>query len=237
MKLFLKVLRNTAFAASFVMATTAIAAPGDDTAKLLSIEFEPRQVVKIEAGDFHFVPKQIAPVHTHKAPAIGFVAKGAIIYQVEGAKTKTLRRGDAFYEPAGPRILRFDNDSATQEAIFIDINLQQKGEPFIVFPKPLTEKIDRRTLPTITFPGNGIRLEQADVYSSDLDPSGSLTLDHNQPTIAYVAEGVVEVSIDGNKAKRIIAGATFALPKVGSKAIVVNKSSEVSAKVITFRLK
>ena len=52
-----------------------------------------------------------------------------------------LSEGDAFFEPFGPRILRFDNASATEEAVFIDFNLQQAGEPFIVFEKPLTEKI------------------------------------------------------------------------------------------------
>ena len=124
-----------------------------ETNKLLSVHFEAREVVKIEAGDFHFAPGQLAPIHTHAAPAVGYVSKGSIFYQVEGEKPQLLTEGDAFYEPVGPRILRFDNASKTEEAVFIDFNLQQAGEPFIVFEKELTEHIDRRTLPTLTLEG------------------------------------------------------------------------------------
>jgi len=52
----------------------------ESTIKLLTANFEPRKVVKIEAGDFHFAPGQIAPIHTHAAPAVGYVAKGQILY-------------------------------------------------------------------------------------------------------------------------------------------------------------
>jgi len=108
---------------------------------LLTATFEARQVAQVEVGDFHFLPGQIAPIHTHTAPAVGYVAKGMIIYQVEGGKPQILREGDAFYEPAGPRILRFDNASATEEAIFLDFNLEQAGEPFIIAKagKPLVK--------------------------------------------------------------------------------------------------
>jgi len=53
--------------------TSALAAPtpSESTSKLLSANFASRQVIKIEAGDFHFAPGQIAPIHTHAAPAIG----------------------------------------------------------------------------------------------------------------------------------------------------------------------
>ena len=149
MNKYLKHFWIVALLATFTTATLSGAAANassqGSTSKLLTANFEPRKVVKIEAGDFHFVPGQVAPIHTHTAPAVGYVAKGAILYQVEGEKPQLLREGDAFYEPAGPRILRFDNASATEEAIFIDFNLQQEGEPFIVFEKELTEKIDRRT--------------------------------------------------------------------------------------------
>ncbi|HFB55550.1 MAG TPA: cupin domain-containing protein, partial [Hellea balneolensis] len=114
---------------------------------LLSVDFEARNVVKVESGDFHFIPGQRAPVHTHPAPAIGYVTKDTIIQKVEGRDPIMLKEGEVFYEPAGPRITMFDNVSPTKEAIFIDVNLQQEGEPFIVFDKPPTENIDRRALP------------------------------------------------------------------------------------------
>ena len=165
-----KSFRTLALTAAILSATTmtssAVAASGtflqESTSKLLTANFEPRKVVKIEAGDFHFAPGQIAPIHTHAAPAVGYVAKGQILYQVEGEKPQLLLEGDAFYEPAGPRILRFDNASATEEAIFIDFNLQQEGEPFIVFEKELTEHIDRRTLPTVDLEGQ--RIDQVDMF-------------------------------------------------------------------------
>jgi quercetin dioxygenase-like cupin family protein len=60
------------------------ASTGDSSIKLLTAQFESRQVVQVEIGDFHFTPGQVAPIHTHAAPAVGYVAKGQIIYQVKG---------------------------------------------------------------------------------------------------------------------------------------------------------
>ncbi|MBL4720674.1 MAG: cupin domain-containing protein, partial [Alphaproteobacteria bacterium] len=151
MNKYLKGLRNAAFA--IAISTTALVGPAaagspDNSVKLLSAHFDARTVTQIEVGGFHFKPGQVAPIHTHTAPAVGYVAKGMIIYQVEGEKPQILREGDAFFEPTGQRILRFDNASATEKAIFIDFNLEQAGEPFIVFEAKPTEAIDRRTLPT-----------------------------------------------------------------------------------------
>lgn len=121
MRKLLKNIRHAVLAATFTAAVlTGAANAGFQTGsvKLLTAEFKARQVAQVEIGDFHFKPGQIAPIHTHTAPAIGYVAKGEIIYQIEGEKPRILRAGDDFYEPAGPRILRFGNASATQEAIF-----------------------------------------------------------------------------------------------------------------------
>jgi len=235
----IKRLRNATLAATVALATlsTATAASGisgQNGTSLLTASFAARQIHQVEVGNFHFKPGQTAPVHTHSAPAVGYVAKGKIIYQIEGGKPQILSAGDAFYEPAGPRILRFDNASATEEAIFLDFNLEQAGEPFIVFEKPLTEEIDRRKLPTISL--GGVTVDQVDIRTNELDPSQSLTLKSVQPVLGLVAEGIVEFAIGEGPAKRIIAGKTFALPTPGSQAVVVNTSSEVPATVITFRL-
>lgn len=150
----LQTFRSTALAATLTIATaligTASAASAEESTKLLTANFALRQVVQVEVGDFHFKPGQVAPVHTHEAPAVGYVTKGMIIYQAEGGKPQILRAGDAFFEPVGIRILRFDNASATEEAVFLDFNLEQTNEPFIVFEEKPTEAIDRRTLPTIS---------------------------------------------------------------------------------------
>jgi len=202
---------------------------------LLTATFEARQVAQVEVGDFHFLPGQIAPIHTHTAPAVGYVAKGMIIYQVEGGKPQILREGDAFYEPAGPRILRFDNASATEEAIFLDFNLEQAGEPFIVFEQPPTEAIDRRTLPTIDLGGKSV--EQVKVVANQLQPQGALKLDNRAPVLGLVAEGNIELRVNGGSARHLVAGNTFSMPSPSSEAVIVNTSSEEIAKIITFRLR
>jgi quercetin dioxygenase-like cupin family protein len=213
---------------------SALAETPGSTTRILTANFEPRDVVQVEVGDFHFVPGQVAPIHTHVAPAVGYVAKGEIIYQVEGEKQQILRQGDAFYEPAGPRILRFDNASATEEAIFLDFNLEQINEPFIVFENPPTEAIDRRSLPTVDLAGE--KVDQVEIYASELKAGGRLQINNQQPTLGLVSEGVIELQIKGQPTQRIAAGGSFSLPTAESRATLVNVSSEVSAEVITFRL-
>jgi quercetin dioxygenase-like cupin family protein len=243
MKTVSKTFQTIALTSALLSAVT-LASPGvvasstasqESTSKLLTANFEARKVVKIEAGDFHFVPGQVAPIHTHAAPAVGYVAKGEILYQVEGEKPRLLREGEAFYEPAGPRILRFDNASATEEAIFIDFNLQQQGEPFIVFEKELTEKIDRRTLPTVDL--DGLNVNQVDMFVSELEPGGSKNLERREPLLGYVAEGIVELTVKGEATQQFVAGSSFSLPVDRSKATIINASSEVPAKVVSFYLR
>ncbi len=233
---------NKHFPAVFFAATITVAAftgaanasSGENTVKLLTANFEPRQVVQVEVGDFHFKPGQVAPIHTHVAPAVGYVAKGEIIYQVEGEKQQILSEGDVFYEPAGPRILRFDNASATEEAIFLDFNLEQIDEPFIVFEQAPTESIDRRSLPTIGLVERSV--DQVEIYTSELERNGSIALEADESTLGLVAEGVIELQVGGKAKQRIAAGGSFSLSVADSSVTIVNASSEVIAKVITFRL-
>lgn len=235
-----KTTSNSRTLTTFVAAVTAgflvsavAAEDSAETVKLLTASFDSRQVVQVEVGDFHFLPGQVAPIHTHSAPAVGYVAKGSIIYQIEGEKPQILNQGDAFYEPVGPRILRFDNASATHEAIFIDFNLEQEGEPFIVFESPPTEAIDRRTLPTFDLTDTAI--DQVDVVETRLAAGGSAVLANNVPTVGVVAEGVIEIRDQGDDIRRVIAGQSFALPETTG-ATVTNVSTEVAAKVISFLL-
>ncbi|MBT6087458.1 MAG: cupin domain-containing protein [Rhodospirillaceae bacterium] len=233
----LKNIKAAVLAASLAglgFAGTANAEAANTRTKLLSAHFAPRKVVQVEVGDFHFKPGQVAPLHTHDAPAVGYVAKGGIIYQVEGEKPQVLREGDAFYEPTGKRILRFDNVSATEEAIFLDFNLEQKGEPFIVFEEKPKQAIDRRTLPTVKLASQIV--DQVDIYASELARGSTLQLNAHVPALGLVSEGVVELRVNGKQTKRIVAGASFALPIAGSQATIVNASAEVPAKLVTFQL-
>lgn len=214
-----------------VMAFPAQAA--DVNTQSLSVNFEARQVALVQSGDFHFKPGQIAPIHTHEAPALGYVSKGEILYQIEGRELQLLKTGDVFYEPAGPRILRFDNASPTEEAIFIDFNLQQKGEPFIAFEKPPTEDIDRRTLPESELNAN---IDGAEIESVTIQPGAKRYLDLGQPVIVYVAEGSVEVRVSGEGTKRYKAGDNIFLFDTASSAVLKNGASDALAKVIVFNL-
>lgn len=225
---------TTMFSTLATVALLASAANADTTgtAKLLTANFQSRDVVQVEVGDFHFLPGQIAPIHTHSAPAIGYVVKGIIIYQIEGEKVQILHEGDAFYEPVDQRILRFDNASATQGAVFVDFNLEQAGEPFIVFEKAPTEAIDRRTLPT--FDINDQPINQVDVFANDLAADAALTLSRAAAQTGFVAEGIVELRIKGTAPQRLVQGQSFAVSEGANDAQVVNLSSEVAAKIITF---
>ncbi|MFD2205594.1 cupin domain-containing protein [Kiloniella antarctica] len=221
--------------ASIAFIELAKAGETSSSTKLLTAQFEPRHVVQVEVGDFHFKPGQTAPLHTHTAPAVGYVAKGEIIYQIEGGKPQFLSAGDAFYEPVGPKIVRFDNASATEEAVFLDFNLEQEGEPFIVFLDQPTETIDRRTLPTIDIVDKVV--SKVDVFENNLLPAGSINPTEGELILGIVAEGIIEFTTKGGKTKRIIAGKSFAIPAKASGASIINASTEVPAKVITYTLK
>ncbi len=225
----------TSILAAVLSTGAASAASPGDPIKLLTANFESRAVAQVEVGDFHFVPGQVAPIHTHAAPAVGYVAKGEIIYQVEGEKPQILREGDAFYEPAGPRILRFDNASATEEAIFLDFNLERAGEPFIVFEKTPTEAIDRRSLPTVDLGGKSVG--RVDVYTRELPSGASVRLDRQESAVGLVAEGIVEVAVEDRPPLRIVSGESFSLPAGDSPATVTNSSDEVPAEVVMFRMR
>jgi len=230
-------LRSAVLTSLFGMA--ALASPvnaecSNHATKLLSVEFESREVVKVESGNFYFKKGQPAPIHSHDAPAIGYITKGAILYQIEGEELQLLNTGDAFYEPVGKRILRFDNASDTEDAIFVDFNLQQEGEPFIVFENPPTESIDRRALPTTTL--DGTKIDEASIAAQTLLPGKVKELNSHKPVLGYVAEGIVELRIKGKTPLRVNARESFYQPKDSSEAVLVNTSSDVPAKVITFTL-
>ena len=203
--------------------------------KVMEIDFEARAVAKADLGYFRFVPGQVAPVHHHLAPAIGLVSSGRIIYQAEGEQARILDEGEAFYEPAGPSILRFDNMSATEPAVFIDFSLQREGEPFIALDEEPAQPIDRTSLPSLDLGGR--TFGHVDVYSRTLPASASVELSATEPLIGIVAEGVVELRLDGGETTRLVEGNTFALIEDGASAELRNGSSDVDARLVTYHLR
>jgi hypothetical protein len=63
-----------------------------------------------------------------------------------------------------------------------------------------------------------------------------ISLNNSEPALGIVAQGVVIISEAGKPTQRVVAGASFAVPKANSKVILANASSEAPAKVITFRV-
>ena len=198
---------------------------------LLEQSFEPRPVEKVEIGDFHFVRGRLAPVHTHEAPVFGYVSRGKIRYQVAGQKEQLLNTGDAFYEPVGPHILHFDA-AGNQPAVFTDFNFERPGEPFIKFPKPLTEKIDRRPFPTVTLGGEMV--DKVQVYAYDLSRDQQITLASDGPsTLWYVDAGDVRLTLDGQPSRVIEPGKTFSTLKGSAGTVALGKGQ--GGKLIAFR--
>lgn len=199
---------------------------------LVEQSFEPRAVEKVEIGDFHFTHGLLAPLHTHDAPVFGYVSRGRIKYQVAGQGEQLLNKGDAFYEPAGPDILHFD-DAGSDAAVFTDFNFEKPGEPFIKFPRPLTVKIDRRSLPTVELGGEIVDTIQ--VYAYDLAHDQHIPLaagDHS--TLWYVDSGQATLELAGQPAQHVQDGNTFTVPRGRAGKITVGKNR--AAKLIAFRL-
>lgn len=213
---------------------TAAPAAAAGPVKLLSARFEARSIRKIEVGDFHFTAGQAAPVHTHVAPVLGYVSKGSIVYQVEGQPVQRLEAGDAYYEPAGPRILHFDNGSATEEAVFTDFNFERFGEPFIVFPTPpVNLKVDRRTFPTVEL-RSGPDLQTIDIFAETIGPGVSIDrAERALPIMGYVADGTIELR-SGEGSRSVAAGHSFDVPAGQDKVTLTNPSSGAQAKIVTF---
>lgn len=218
-----------------LLTTKTFAADVTDPGKLLlQQDFGTLTINKIDIGDFHFSKGQKAPVHTHVAPVFGYVSKGSIYYQVEGQEPQILKTGDAFYEPVGPRILHFDNASETEEAVFTDFNLQKADQPFIVFPVPLKEKIDRRTFPTAEL--GQTTVHKVEVREQIVAPGAGLAPhQHKAPVVGYVAEGELRLAIENGEAVTINQGQSFFEPE-GKTVTTFASASAVPVKVVSFLL-
>jgi quercetin dioxygenase-like cupin family protein len=199
---------------------------------LLDVDFAPRDVVQVEIGDFHFRPGQKAPVHTHAAPAIGYVSKGTIYYQVEGQAPQILKAGDAFFEPVGPKILHFDNASATEEAVFTDFNPEQAREPFIVFEHPPTEAIDRRAFETAPIKAAGV--SKAVAVSERLPGGKPITCTEADPVVGYVADGSLTVDVQGSGPRSFAKGQTF---HADAGSVVRYAADGAGATIVSFTLR
>jgi quercetin dioxygenase-like cupin family protein len=78
-----------------------------------------RVVDRVEIKRIELAPGQSTGPHRHPCPVVGHILSGSIQFQIEGRPAKTLRAGDAFFEPANLRIRSFDNSSPREPATFV----------------------------------------------------------------------------------------------------------------------
>ncbi len=78
-----------------------------------------RVVDRVEIKRIDLAPGQSTGPHRHPCPVVGHILSGSIQFQIEGRPAKTLRAGDAFFEPADLRIRSFDNPSPLEPATFV----------------------------------------------------------------------------------------------------------------------
>lgn len=90
---------------------TAVAQQKVNRKLLLTAEFAPRTIFDVKATEITMEPFQKAGLHKHPCPVFGYVAEGTLLFQIQGEEPQTLKKGDAFYEPADKSIAHFDNAS------------------------------------------------------------------------------------------------------------------------------
>lgn len=81
--------------------------------ELLLAAIDPEKAVnRVSLQEIRMESGATAPLHLHPCPTMGVVTEGEISFQIEGQTAQLLRAGDAFYEPAGVRVAKFDNDGS-----------------------------------------------------------------------------------------------------------------------------
>jgi quercetin dioxygenase-like cupin family protein len=87
---------------------------------------------RVEVKEITFAPGQRTGLHLHPIPVVGYIAKGEFLFQVEGEEARTLKAGDAFFEPAETRIVHFDNASAQAPGTFIAFYLMDAKDSELI---------------------------------------------------------------------------------------------------------
>lgn len=70
----------------------------------------------IRGASIRFAPGQPTGLHLHPASTVGVVTAGSFVFQPDGEPSRVLHTGDSFFEPAGHKIIHFDNASTTEPA-------------------------------------------------------------------------------------------------------------------------
>jgi quercetin dioxygenase-like cupin family protein len=107
------------------------APPAIERRPLLATPLADWRTTKVDVRAIRFGPGQVTGIHVHPCQVIGYIAAGAAILEIEGQPARRLETGAAFHEPAGARILRFDNASREESLEFVATYLLQGDQPLI----------------------------------------------------------------------------------------------------------
>jgi quercetin dioxygenase-like cupin family protein len=91
------------------------------------------RIDRIEVHRVRLTPGQQTGPHHHIGGVVGSVVDGRIDFEIEGKPPVTLEPGSVFYEPPGATIRRFNNLSATDEAVFLAYYPLSGAQPLITF--------------------------------------------------------------------------------------------------------
>ncbi len=73
----------------------------------------------VHGARIRFAPGQPTGLHRHPVSVVGVVTEGSFNFQPEGQPARVIKAGDSFFEPAGTKILHFDNASSTEHATIL----------------------------------------------------------------------------------------------------------------------
>jgi quercetin dioxygenase-like cupin family protein len=89
------------------------------------------KVDRIESYRVVLGPGQRTGVHHHPGGVVGVIVSGSVIFECNG-EVRTLNAGDAFVEVPGAPVVRFDNASDDQPAVFIAHYPLEGNQPLLV---------------------------------------------------------------------------------------------------------
>jgi len=72
------------------------------------------------------------PPHRHSGPVYGYVAEGAIVFELEGEPERVIRAGEAFWEPGGD-VIHYQAGNALTDAPsrFVVVMIHAPGAPML----------------------------------------------------------------------------------------------------------
>lgn len=98
---------------------------------LLTVNLGSKHVTNVDIKEITFEPGQKSGAHYHPCSVTGYVTKGAVLFQIEGEEEIVIPAGQAFYEPEGKTIQKFDNNSASETMTFIAFYLLDGDQELI----------------------------------------------------------------------------------------------------------